>query len=318
MEESVNEPQVGQGAELLDLDSLPPGSWPKLRVVLACIYDPDTEEVLLGYRPKGKSVIQGLFGWETPGGKVEEGESPDDAVLRECYEEIHPDWSQLLDVELRPASDSSTPFMATQFAMRMPLVEGGDLEVLFMVYMFRAYNLSEEVLSTLRTQEHSAWRVATMQQMRRSSERGEQVMSMDYLRNRHVWETIKGLHALSYADTAHVIVEAPLGFQQGATVVAERCYAPGDELPVPRGGYCMYKAERFSCQYIGLDGGWHVRVWCIEPNCNEKTARTRLVRTIGTYPLECKVPVKRAHSTPCACGSLMEPMAEYRLLEPLE
>lgn len=41
--------------------------------------------VLLAQRPEGKSMA-GL--WEFPGGKVEEGESPEDALVRELHEEL--------------------------------------------------------------------------------------------------------------------------------------------------------------------------------------------------------------------------------------
>lgn len=41
--------------------------------------------VLLAQRPEGKSMA-GL--WEFPGGKVEDGESPEDALVRELHEEL--------------------------------------------------------------------------------------------------------------------------------------------------------------------------------------------------------------------------------------
>ena len=57
----------------------------KLVLVAACaLIDPDGR-VLLAQRPAGKSMA-GL--WEFPGGKVENGERPEDALIRELGEEL--------------------------------------------------------------------------------------------------------------------------------------------------------------------------------------------------------------------------------------
>ena len=67
-----------------------------MKVVLvsaAALIDPDGR-VLLAQRPEGKSLA-GL--WEFPGGKVEPGESPETALIRELKEEIGIDtWKSCL------------------------------------------------------------------------------------------------------------------------------------------------------------------------------------------------------------------------------
>lgn len=56
-----------------------------LVLVAACaLVDPD-RRVLIARRPEGKSMA-GL--WEFPGGKMEAGETPEAAVIRELHEEL--------------------------------------------------------------------------------------------------------------------------------------------------------------------------------------------------------------------------------------
>ena len=61
---------------------LPPA--PLVLVVAAALVDPEGR-VLIAQRPEGKKMA-GL--WEFPGGKVEAGEKPEDALIRELAEEL--------------------------------------------------------------------------------------------------------------------------------------------------------------------------------------------------------------------------------------
>ena len=57
----------------------------KTVLVSAAALIDDEGRVLLAQRPEGKSMA-GL--WEFPGGKVEEGETPEAALIRELHEEL--------------------------------------------------------------------------------------------------------------------------------------------------------------------------------------------------------------------------------------
>ncbi len=62
-------------------------------VSAVALIDPDGR-VLLAQRPEGKSMA-GL--WEFPGGKVEDGENPEEALIRELQEELGIDtWASCL------------------------------------------------------------------------------------------------------------------------------------------------------------------------------------------------------------------------------
>jgi 8-oxo-dGTP diphosphatase len=69
---------------------------PRLRVVAAALFD-STGRVLIAERPAGKHMAGW---WEFPGGKVAEGESDADALVRELREE--------LGVDTRPLSQIMT------------------------------------------------------------------------------------------------------------------------------------------------------------------------------------------------------------------
>ncbi|EJF82045.1 8-oxo-dGTP diphosphatase MutT [Bartonella doshiae] len=56
-----------------------------LLLVVACVLVDQDNHVLLTERPQGKSLA-GL--WEFPGGKVEQGETPEASLVRELEEEL--------------------------------------------------------------------------------------------------------------------------------------------------------------------------------------------------------------------------------------
>ena len=69
---------------------------PHLRVVAAALFD-DAGRVLIAQRPEGKHMAGW---WEFPGGKVADGESDPEALIRELREE--------LGVEARPDAEVMT------------------------------------------------------------------------------------------------------------------------------------------------------------------------------------------------------------------
>ncbi|WP_417205583.1 8-oxo-dGTP diphosphatase MutT [Antarctobacter sp.] len=81
-------------------------------VSAVALIDPDGR-VLLAQRPEGKSMA-GL--WEFPGGKVEPGETPEAALIREVHEELGIEtWSSCL----APLSFASHTY--NDFHLLMPL-----------------------------------------------------------------------------------------------------------------------------------------------------------------------------------------------------
>ena len=83
-----------------------------VHVAAAALVDGDGR-VLIAQRPEGKSMA-GL--WEFPGGKIEEGETPEYALMRELEEE--------LGIETRPCCFSPIAFAShtyDDFHLLMPL-----------------------------------------------------------------------------------------------------------------------------------------------------------------------------------------------------
>jgi 8-oxo-dGTP diphosphatase len=103
-----------------------------LKIVLvaaAALVDPDGR-VLIAQRPEGKSMA-GL--WEFPGGKVNEGETPEFALMRELEEE--------LGIETRP-----TCYLPIGFASHTY----DDFHLLMPLFMCRAWK------NVPRAREHTA------------------------------------------------------------------------------------------------------------------------------------------------------------------
>ena len=83
-----------------------------LIVVAVALVDAD-DRVLIAQRPEGKQMA-GL--WEFPGGKLEAGERPEDALIRELREE--------LGIEVKPACLAPLTFASHAYAdfhLLMPL-----------------------------------------------------------------------------------------------------------------------------------------------------------------------------------------------------
>ncbi|WP_343265065.1 (deoxy)nucleoside triphosphate pyrophosphohydrolase [Kordiimonas laminariae] len=85
---------------------------PTVLVSAIALIDPEGR-ILIAQRPEGKSMA-GL--WEFPGGKVEEGEIPEAALIRECKEE--------LDIDITAACLAPFAFAShtyEKFHLLMPL-----------------------------------------------------------------------------------------------------------------------------------------------------------------------------------------------------
>jgi len=82
-------------------------------LVVACALVDADDRVLIAKRPKGREMA-GL--WEFPGGKVETGEKPEEAIIRELAEELGIDVTKSC---LAPLSFASHSY--ERFHLLMPL-----------------------------------------------------------------------------------------------------------------------------------------------------------------------------------------------------
>ena len=102
----MNDPECPEPNVRLD------AALPTVLVAAIALVDIDGN-VLIAQRPEGKSMA-GL--WEFPGGKVEEGEIPEAALIRECKEELDIDISAAC---LAPFAFASHSY--EKFHLLMPL-----------------------------------------------------------------------------------------------------------------------------------------------------------------------------------------------------
>jgi 8-oxo-dGTP diphosphatase len=79
----------------------------KLVLVAACALIDVDGRVLIAQRPEGKAMA-GL--WEFPGGKIEDGERPEESLIRELKEELGIDVSEPCLAPLTFASHSYSDF----------------------------------------------------------------------------------------------------------------------------------------------------------------------------------------------------------------
>jgi 8-oxo-dGTP diphosphatase len=86
---------------------------PPLLLVAACVLLDSEGRILIAKRPPGRSLA-GL--WEFPGGKVEQGESPEHALVRELAEELGID---IAPADLTPLTFASHSY--PDFHLLMPL-----------------------------------------------------------------------------------------------------------------------------------------------------------------------------------------------------
>jgi len=82
-------------------------------IVAACVLVNEAHELLIARRPPGRPLA-GL--WEFPGGKVEQGEQPEEALIRELEEELG---IEIAKADLEPLTFASHAY--PDFHLLMPL-----------------------------------------------------------------------------------------------------------------------------------------------------------------------------------------------------
>lgn len=110
----------------MSTQATPSNNIPIVLVVAAALVRPSDNKLFLAQRPQGKAMA-GL--WEFPGGKVDPGELPEDALIRELKEELGITIKKRTD--LKPITFASHTYANNQFHLLMPLYlcsswEGGD------------------------------------------------------------------------------------------------------------------------------------------------------------------------------------------------
>jgi 8-oxo-dGTP diphosphatase len=89
------------------------GARPPLVLVAACVLIDGDGKILIAKRPEGRPLA-GL--WEFPGGKMEPGEAPEDALIRELAEELG---IEIATADLTPLTFVSHVY--SDFHLLMPL-----------------------------------------------------------------------------------------------------------------------------------------------------------------------------------------------------
>src|SRR6187402_3331390 len=82
---AISPPSTSPSTPTTGPEAVPAGLTHQLLLVAACVLLDGEGRILIAKRPPGRSLA-GL--WEFPGGKVEQGESPEHALIRELAEEL--------------------------------------------------------------------------------------------------------------------------------------------------------------------------------------------------------------------------------------